>query len=247
MNAAVTGVLARGVRWFPSPHRPTRYEIVRSTRRNGRIRFEAFLEGADHLLNRPYDPPSRGGNVSLLFRILNQVEDHRRLEDLGTRVRLLFPDKMHLEVAPFRRAHLGSDVVDETLTVRVRLLAEEEIKLIDAVDGSVRWYRRAGDVRESRKEVRNMDHLVGHSSGRHMMRPTDHERSAQSATLRTFSPLRPCMTYGSGTTVESKPGELGNIVSSVVRGIPYHSSKPRSFGYRPSRSPRCHLPKMPVA
>src|SRR2546423_13161162 len=73
MNAAVTCVLARGVRWFPSPHRPTWYEIVRSTKRDRRVGFEGFLERAGHLLNRPYDPPSRRGNVSPLFRVPDSV------------------------------------------------------------------------------------------------------------------------------------------------------------------------------
>ncbi|CFP65396.1 Uncharacterised protein [Bordetella pertussis] len=38
------------------------------------------------------------------------------------------------------------------------------------------------------------------------------------------------MTYGTSTTSGSKPTASMNMLSLVVRGIPYHSSKPRSLG-----------------
>jgi hypothetical protein len=45
-------------------------------------------------------------------------------------------------------------------------------------------------------------------------------------TLRLFSPLRPSMICSGGMTDGEYPGEPGHSASSVVRGMPYHSSKP---------------------
>src|SRR5215471_11843081 len=39
----------------------------------------------------------------------------------------------------------------------------------------------------------------------------------------------------------------GQNTSLYVRGMPYHSSKPRFVGRRASARPRCHLPHIPVA
>ncbi len=50
-----------------------------------------------------------------------------------------------------------------------------------------------------------------------------------------------------GTPAARAAGSEGQKASSVVRGMPYHSSKPRSFGRRPGVLPRCHLPNAPVA
>ena len=50
---------------------------------------------------------------------------------------------------------------------------------------------------------------------------------------RLCSPLRPSIMCINGIPAAFAPGCEGNINSSVVRGIPYHSSKPRAFGSRP--------------
>src|SRR5690242_20645775 len=41
-------------------------------------------------------------------------------------------------------------------------------------------------------------------------------------------------------------GSDGESDSSIVRGIPYHSSNPWSLSSRPSTFLRCHLPNAPV-
>jgi hypothetical protein len=52
-------------------------------------------------------------------------------------------------------------------------------------------------------------------------------------TLRLFSPLRPSMICSGGMIVGEYPTEPGHVASSVVRGMPYHSSNPWSLGRRP--------------
>ena len=39
----------------------------------------------------------------------------------------------------------------------------------------------------------------------------------------------------------------GQKASSIACGMPYHSSKPWSFGSQPCALPRCHLPNAAVA
>jgi hypothetical protein len=60
------------------------------------------------------------------------------------------------------------------------------------------------------------------------------------------APARPPTTT-SPLTTRAYPTDAEHNASSVVRGMPYHSSKPWSFGNRPSWLPRCHLPCNAVA
>ena len=48
--------------------------------------------------------------------------------------------------------------------------------------------------------------------------------------LQAGWPAWPDITCGTSTTVGSKPGELVNMVSLLVRGMPYQVSKPRWCG-----------------
>src|SRR5690606_37812715 len=110
----------------------SRHVIVRRAGRDRRMSLQRLLELEDHAPDRPAHPALERVYVGLFLRILDQVEEVRRLEVVGALVRLRLPDEVHLPVAPLRRAQLGLDVVDEAFAGRLLLPAEHQVELVDA-------------------------------------------------------------------------------------------------------------------
>ena len=112
----------------------------------------------------------RGIDVGFFLGVLYQVEQVGRLQVLGAVVGLDFPDEVHFPVAPFRRAHFGLDVIDETLACGLFLPSAQKIRLVQAVDGPIRRNGRPRNTCQRREEIHYVHDFVrlpsrGNASG----------------------------------------------------------------------------------
>src|ERR1700716_2361441 len=101
--------------------------------------FQTFLKITNQTEHRAARPICiLIADIALLLGILDQIEDPWGLEANPAHIRLRLPNEVHFPLTPLYRAHLVLDVVDESFAIRLRLVTQEEIELIHAINRPIR-------------------------------------------------------------------------------------------------------------
>jgi hypothetical protein len=137
------------------------------------------------------DPGVVCTHVVLLPEVREQIDELWRRQRLRRVLHLPLQDQVHFPIPPFDGGQPVGHERRETVAVGILLFAEEEVRLVHAVNRAIFRDLGSADVGKSCIEVYDVNDLVADASSRHLARPSDNERGAYPAFHRREIGARP--------------------------------------------------------